>query len=337
MYKFELNNLEKVLEKLSGNYPVFMPLEKSGEANYGLWEKGAKTALDKLKTVKSPKDLFFPQSETLMKFKTSTKTISIEDTREEVKPFVLLGVRACDYKAIEVLDKVFLAEPVDTYYKAKRDAGVIVTFACSRPEESCFCKVFDIDATNPLGDATMWIDGETAYIRANTEKGSALIEVLGLEETDGKEVEKQQAEVKKIIEKLPFSNLDLSYFKDTELKEIFNRPEWQKLSEACLACGTCTFVCPTCQCFDIRDFKTDKGIIRYRCWDSCMYSDFTQMAHGNNRTTQAQRYRQRFMHKLKYYPEQNGGLYSCVGCGRCVNKCPQRLNIVKVVKTLGEK
>ena len=82
---------EKVLEKLSGNYPVFMPLEKSGEANYGLWEKGAKTALDKLKTVKSPKDLFFPQSETLMKFKTSTKTISIEDTREEVKPFVLLG------------------------------------------------------------------------------------------------------------------------------------------------------------------------------------------------------------------------------------------------------
>ena len=196
---------------------------------------------------------------------------------------------------------------------------------------------FDIDATNPLGDATMWIEGETAYIRANTEKGNALVEILNLEESDGKEVSKQQAEVKEIIEKLPFSNLDLSYFKDTELKEIFNRPEWQKLSEACLACGTCTFVCPTCQCFDIRDFKTDKGIIRYRCWDSCMYSDFTQMAHGNNRTTQTQRYRQRFMHKLKYYPEQNGGLYSCVGCGRCVNKCPQRLNIVKVVKTLGEK
>ena len=109
------------------------------------------------------------------------------------------------------------------------------------------------------------------------------------------------------------------------------------MSEACLGCGTCTFVCPTCQCFDIRDFKTNEGVVRYRCWDSCMYSDFTLMAHGNSRTTQMQRFRQRFMHKLVYYPSQNEGLYSCVGCGRCVNKCPQRLNIVKVIKTLGGK
>ena len=104
----------------------------------------------------------------------------------------------------------------------------------------------------------------------------------------------------------------------------------------CEACGG-TFVCPTCQCFDIRDFKTKEGVIRYRCWDSCMYSDFTLMAAANSRTTQLQRYRQRFMHKLVYYPAQHEGLYSCVGCGRCVNKCPQRLNIVKVIKTLGGK
>ena len=93
----------------------------------------------------------------------------------------------------------------------------------------------------------------------------------------------------------------------------------------------------SCQCFDIRDFKTKEGVIRYRCWDSCMYSDFTLMAAANSRTTQLQRYRQRFMHKLVYYPAQHEGLYSCVGCGRCVNKCPQRLNIVKVIKTLGGK
>ncbi|MGN0763159.1 MAG: 4Fe-4S dicluster domain-containing protein, partial [Aristaeellaceae bacterium] len=105
----------------------------------------------------------------------------------------------------------------------------------------------------------------------------------------------------------------------------------------CLGCGTCTFVCPTCQCYDIRDFDTGSGVQRYRCWDSCMYSDFTLMAHGTNRPTQLERFRQRFMHKLVYFPSNNEGLYSCVGCGRCLAKCPQGLHIVKVIKALGVK
>ena len=82
----------------------------------------------------------------------------------------------------------------------------------------------------------------------------------------------------------------------------------------------------------LRQIKAKDGVIRFRCWDSCMYSDFTQMAGGNPRTTQTQRFRQRFMHKLVYYPKRYGGTYSCVGCGRCVEKCPQHLNIVKVIK-----
>ena len=38
-----------------------------------------------------------------------------------------------------------------------------------------------------------------------------------------------------------------------------------------------------------------------------------------------QRFRQRFMHKLVYYPANNDGMFSCVGCGRCVDKCPSVL------------
>ena len=123
------------------------------------------------------------------------------------------------------------------------------------------------------------------------------------------------------------------------LKEI-NKKGYEIISiseEACIGCGTCTFVCPTCQCYDIRDFNTGHGIQRFRCWDSCMYSDFTKMAHGNPRLTQKERFRQRFMHKLVYYPANNDGLYSCVGCGRCLIKCPISMNIVKVIKTLGVK
>ncbi len=339
MLKIAKERLNELYAKINEAFGLYIPIKKAGEVNYHVWGEGKEVSIETLKTVKSPKNMFFPQSENMMKFKTEDKNISIENMNFEKRPFVLFGVRACDYKAIDVLDKVFLAEPVDTYYQSRREATTIVTLACSKPEESCFCKVFDIDATAPQGDVTTWLDNNYLYWQANTKKGEKLTALVkDLFENGGEaEVAAQQAATKAVIDELPFSSLDLSNFKGENLNELFNAKEWEEMSEACLGCGTCTFVCPTCQCFDIRDFKTNEGILRYRCWDSCMYSDFTLMAHGNSRTTQMQRFRQRFMHKLVYYPSQNGGLYSCVGCGRCVNKCPQHLNIVKVIKTLGGK
>ena len=339
MLKIAKERLNELYAKINETMGLYIPVKKAGEVNYDVWGEGAEVSLETLKTVKSPKNMFFPQSENMMKFKTEGKNLSVESMNFEKRPFVLFGVKACDYKAIEVLDKVFLADPVDTYYQSRRESTTIVTLACSKPEESCFCKAFGIDATAPCGDVTTWLAGEELFWQANTEKGEALTALVKdlLSESNTEVVDAQKAATKVIIDKLPFSNLDLSKFKPENLNELFEAKEWAEMSEACLGCGTCTFVCPTCQCFDIRDFKTNEGVIRYRCWDSCMYSDFTLMAHGNSRTTQMQRFRQRFMHKLVYYPSQNDGLYSCVGCGRCVNKCPQSLNIVKVIKTLGGK
>ena len=344
MLKIAKERLNELYAKISESMGLFIPVKKAGEVNFHIWSEGKEVSLETLKTVKSPKNMFFPQTENMMKFKTEGKNIEILEAGirkqgDELKPFVAFGVKACDYKAIEVLDKVFLAEPVDTYYQARRNATTIVTLACSKPEESCFCSAFGIDATNPQGDVTTWLDENYLYWQANTQKGESLTALVAdlFEQGGEAEVEAQKATTQAILEKLPFANLDLSRFTPENLNELFEDTRWEEMSEACLGCGTCTFVCPTCQCFDIRDFKTSDGVLRYRCWDSCMYSDFTLMAHGNSRTTQMQRFRQRFMHKLVYYPSQNDGLYSCVGCGRCVNKCPQKLNIVKVIKTLGGK
>ena len=40
------------------------------------------------------------------------------------------------------------------------------------------------------------------------------------------------------------------------------------------------------------------------------------------------------MHKLVCFPANDDGEYGCVGCGRCLSKCPISMNIVKVAKTL---
>ncbi len=339
MRKCSLESINNVFGKISETDSLYIPVDGSdGVAVYTKWEEGKEWS-NALNPVRSPKDFFFPQMENLMEFKTSGKNIELIDTRSETEDFVIFGVRACDVKSFDILDRVFLSAPVDSFYASRREHGVIVSVACSKPSETCFCQTFDIDAANPAGDVTAWKTEDSVYFRANTEKGEAFMKKIEslTEDCDEAAVNEQKEKIAKIMDKLPLKDLNTDAFGGGKTDEFFNAPEWDELSATCLGCGTCTFVCPTCQCYDIKDFNTGNGVIRYRCWDSCMYSDFTKMAHGNNRISQKERFRQRFMHKLVYYPENNDGLFSCVGCGRCLSKCPISMNIVKVMKKIGGK
>ncbi len=337
MYKIAKENLSALFQKIAESFELYLPVKTAGQTNFAAWNADAEVDLDTLKTVKSAKDAFFPQSEGLYTVKKEGKKMSVEPESLKEQDFVVFGMKACDVKGLEVLDNVFLADPVDTFYAARRDHGTIVAMACHEPEETCFCKVFGVDAAAPASDVAVWTVGEDLYWKAQSEKGEALTErvkeLLADADASGEaEVEAEKESIHKIVEKLPYMNLSLEGWNGDALSEKFDSPVWEELYKPCLACGTCTFVCPTCQCYDIKDYTAGTTVSRYRCWDSCMYSDFTMMAHGNNRTSQMQRFRQRFMHKLVYYPANNDGMYSCVGCGRCVEKCPQALNIVKVVK-----
>ena len=323
-------------EAISAKQALYLPVDRNdGAAEYKKYESGM-TMSKALNTVRSAKDFFFPQTENLVDFKMEGKNIEVIDVREESENFVIFGVRACDARSFTILDKVFLADPVDSYYKNRRDHGTVVTMACTRPSETCFCQTFGIDPTAPEGDAACFDDGENIFFKANNEKGQAFIDSIAslLEEGDTAKLDEVQAKTKTVMEKLPLAKLSTENFGGDKLNEYFNSEKWADLSEACLGCGTCTFVCPTCQCYDIKDFNTGHGIKRFRCWDSCMYSDFTKMAHGNPRLTQVERFRQRFMHKLVYFPANNNGEFGCVGCGRCLSKCPISMNIVKVMKAL---
>ena len=337
MRKISLDNLQALFAKIAENAKLYMPIDNTdGTASYSEWSEGKEWS-NALNTNKSPKDFFFPQTEDLMRFKTEGKSIEVIDVRGEVEDFVVFGVRACDVKSFDILDRVFLTEPRDSFYAMKREKGIIVSVACSKPAETCFCKAFGIDAAAPAGDISAWKSEDALYLQANTEKGSKLLESLEelTEACDDAAVSEQKEKITKIMNKLPLKDLTTEGFGGGKTQELFNDPAWDELSATCLGCGTCTFVCPTCQCYDIKDFNTGNGVIRYRCWDSCMYSEFTRMAHGNNRLSQKERFRQRFMHKLVYYPENNDGLFSCVGCGRCLARCPISMNIVKVMKKIG--
>lgn len=336
MRKIPIEKLDALFAKLSEGRSLYLPVDGGAGAAFEKWSEG-KTLSNSLNTVRSAKDFFFPQTENLMEFKTSGKKIEIIDTRSDSEDFVIFGVRACDVKSFEVLDRVFLSEPVDTYYKNRREHGTVMSLACTKPQETCFCGTFGIDPAASAGDVECLMTEDFLYLDPKTEKGEKLLSGIVdiTEDADAEETKEQKELIRERMKKLPLDSLSTDAFGGDKTKEFFDAPEWKELSSSCLGCGTCTFVCPTCQCYDIKDFNTGHGVKRFRCWDSCMYSDFTKMSAGQPRLTQLERFRQRFMHKLVYYPANNDGLFSCVGCGRCLSKCPVGMNIVKVMKKLG--
>ncbi|MGN0446253.1 MAG: 4Fe-4S dicluster domain-containing protein [Acutalibacteraceae bacterium] len=337
MKQIALSDLDQMFAAIAKEETVYLPVaQEDGASAFEPWSEG-RHYNPVLNTVRSAKDFFFPQVEDMMAFRLQDQNIDIMDTRKSCEDYVIFGVRACDVRSFDILDNVYLSDPVDTYYKNRRDHGTVVSIACSRPAETCFCGTFGIDASNAGGDVQGWIAEEKLWMEPLTEKGEAFLEKIDelTSEADPAPAETEKEKIRTILDQLPLKDVKVPEKMRSDSLGVFSDPKWAELSEACMGCGTCTFVCPTCQCFDIRDFNTGHGVERYRCWDSCMYSEFTQEAAGNPRTTQLQRFRQRFMHKLSYYPDKYDGVYSCVGCGRCLKKCPQSLNLVKVMNAFG--
>lgn len=341
MLSIAKDKIDSLFELIGSKQPLYLPVDNnSGKADFAKWQKGTKLS-EKLKTTRSAKDFFFPKTEHLVSYEMSGKEVKVVDPRKDVEDFVIFGVRACDARGFTAIDNVYLnMNPVDSYYKNRREYGTVIVLACNEPAKTCFCSTFGIDASlaKPAGDVSCWLADGKYYFEANTDKGKAFVENAksALEDADTSAVEACRKDIAEKVEKLPFAHLDLSKFQGKDMLKIFNSKIWDKVSEPCVGCGTCTYVCPTCMCFDVRDFATSNGVRQIRCWDSCMYNDFTQMAAENPRHTQKERSRQRFMHKLMYYPMAHDGMFSCVGCGRCVENCPVNMNIVKVIKAVNE-
>lgn len=194
MKKLALKELESLFAAIAAQQTLYLPQDDAaGQAQFAAWKEGA--ALSKrLNTARSAKDLFFPQVENLAGFKREGKSIEIFETREDVQPFTVFGVRACDARSFEILDKVFLKEPVDTFYASRREMGTVITLACTKPDETCFCRSFGIDPADPAGDVSCWMDEETLYWQANTAKGETLTSELPMLEDGGEEAVKAQQE-----------------------------------------------------------------------------------------------------------------------------------------------
>jgi ferredoxin len=313
---------------------LYAPVLTNGYVSFESVSSSRDVILDYFNSKKTPKEFFFPQNEEMFRFERD------DYGRAPVEPHgvdqrILFGIRPCDVSAILRLDNVFLGEDyVDPYYKGKRENTIIITMACSKPRSTCFCTTCGIGPFDEDGSDVFVVDlGDMYLLRSRTKKGDEIID--GLSDAAVGDMEKFEV-AKASAESFVTSKIDLERLKEG-LQGIFEDEIWSRICEKCIGCGTCTYLCSTCQCFDIVDERLKAGGRRIRIWDSCMFPLFTLHTSGHNpREGKMERMRQRVMHKFSYFPNRYGPP-SCVGCGRCIVNCPVNFDIREVLQTLSAK
>jgi sulfhydrogenase subunit beta (sulfur reductase) len=329
------------LAALTAERTLIAPQPSAGDLTlYAPVQSPDAIAFDFTRTAISPKEFFLPASEAILTVERIRQAPTGEDACDDPtwdvklsepelgRDQVLFGVHPCDARALLALDALLLAEPVDAYYARRRERTSLIGLACEQMGPTCFCTSLGFSPDDGQGLDVMLYPAEGGYaLEALTGKGETLTAGLELEPFAGPEVHKT------------WPPAALPAAPRQAWAQLFDSPYWSRLADRCLSCKLCAYVCPTCRCFDVRDYTVAHGpgrqqIERLRCWDSCLAAGYRRIAGGHNpRPAKAQRLRNRFYCKFDYYPADFGPL-GCVGCGRCIDHCPVNVDITEVLQAV---
>jgi len=319
------DDIGKLYSELEKEYKFYAPTKVKGNIAFKKISNPEEIELDYLNSKVPPKDVLFPQKETIFEYRYEGKDVIIEERKDLEDKLLIFGVRPCDAYSFKLLEDFFASgEFQDDVFLKRRKNATIIGIGCNNPRQSCFCTSvgghpFQKESTDVfLSDL-----GEYYLVEAISEKGKNLVKKLSwLSEAKKADLEKSKELARQAEESFTTKfNFDLV---TKVLDENFENPVWQEISESCIGCGSCTFLCPTCTCFDVideNDEYNNRGR-RIRIWDTCQSCLYTLETSGHNpRPEKIQRCRNRIMHKFSYYPS-NYDCLGCVGCGRCITACP---------------
>ena len=325
------NDVKKIISALRKNYIVYGPVKRSEGIIFTELTPDKEIIFDYHNSKLSPKGLFFPQCEVIGTFD--------DKTLHEVTPlkneFVVFGMRPCDARSLQLLDRVFDSVDIkDPYYLHKRENAIIVTVACNDPQDTCFCTAFGGSPAEKEGSDILVFDmGDSLLFEVCTNKGKSCIEKFSnifrkVEKADLIERNQQKTIAEKKVPVMNYTGLE------EKLSINIDLAVWESIAQRCLSCGVCTFLCPTCHCFALFDEGIGSEEMRMKVWDSCQYPSFTLEASGHNpHGSNSERMKQRIMHKYNYFV-QNFGETACVGCGRCVSYCPVNIDIREIMSDI---
>lgn len=327
--------LKDLLTELSAkdNTEVFGPVVKDGIPYISKLSSQDEIIFNYFIPVNSIKEALFPRYETILKYDISKDEVNISDI-ELNKKIIVFGGHPCDASSIPLMDKVFGWDYKDKYYLDRKNNSTIITTACEEFDDNCFCTTLGYSPRGEAGSDILLerVNDEAFRVKAITEKGTKFIEENKTHFTSDTNIDKKYPKITAKDIPIRFDKNNVKKF----IEEKFEDPLWESITEKCFSCAACTYVCPTCHCFDITDEATMWKGIRTKNWDACTMPIFTQHASGYNpREFYYQRYRQRIAHKYSYYVDIFNAI-SCTGCGRCSRVCGSGMNILDVLKTLSD-
>ncbi|MFH0977768.1 MAG: 4Fe-4S dicluster domain-containing protein [Candidatus Woesearchaeota archaeon] len=263
----------------------------------------------------SAKKYFLPAKESIFSYKGTKIEVKLDS-----RPRIII-MHPCDANAVLNLDRIFLDENLDPYYKARRDATLLFVFSCSQSYKNCFCT--SVNSCETVNYDLLFVDiGDKYVVSVGTSRAKELLSTKLFTNI----IREGACEVK-CKKKLNSTN---------QLGSFFLSKVWKSESKKCLFCNACIIACPSCFCFTMHD-EPNLDLVsgeRKRQWDYCYMHDHTKVAGGFVfRKERSKRFKHRIYHQLKYFKDKFGRQL-CVGCGRCIDVCPAKIDMVEIVNSL---
>jgi sulfhydrogenase subunit beta (sulfur reductase) len=331
------SKLKPFLDAVAGQMELYVP-KKSGEHyTYTKYDPEAADAVE-FNEIR----MCVPVKEFLLPIRELAAVLPDSLEAQEVKPFAVFGLKDCDLRSIEILDRVFKEEEFeDPFYTARRDNMFIISSDCGEPGSSCFCNIFGGEGFSSKGfDLNVSKIRDGFIVEAGSQKGEDFLEKHSAIFADVPkailaERDENRARTHKQLEQ---NNAELKF--DVPIREIMENSQDSEVfdveSEKCIECQACTRVCPTCHCFYLYDTKQKDYFAKMKMWDSCMRLAYAAVAGGANpHKILGDRIKHRLMHKFVYFLDRYG-IDMCVGCGRCVDADAGGMDIREVLKKLNK-
>ena len=332
-YILSSEKADVLFSELKKQYKIYAPKRFKAQGRYSDTDIIRYAEVNSFEEIVFDEKSDYPAKEVISPIQQALFFFTEDEYRESkgnLKP-ILLFARPCDINAQHIQAKIYAGNGgfVDMYYERMRELVKFVLMECPASDDTCFCVSMGTNKTDDYAMAVSAASDGSVKFKVRDKALEALFDKAPETEYEPKFIEENETKV--TVPDIPDKEV---------LNKLKEHPMWKEYNSRCISCGACTLACSTCTCFTTRDIAYgDNPEVgeRRRVTASCQIDGFSTVAGGANyRKTAGDRMRFKMLHKFHDYKARFGDSHMCVGCGRCIHRCPEFISVTSTLKKMCE-